>query len=482
MKVTYSQNIHFIKSYGNSGYDFGRDIKQDTDTGYVATGSSSSFTSGNADAFILKVDSLGNFKWSYNYGGQESDWGESIVVTFDSSYALAGYTNSYGAGGYDFYLVRANANGTPLWEKTYGGSDWDRAFDLIQLADSGFVLVGETYSYGNGNQDVYVVRTDKNGDTLWTRTYGGIQADYANAVILDGDSLVIVGGTESFGNGMTDGLILKYHIDGSLGSVQTVGLSGDDYFTSITKNSLSDYFIGGTKNYDHYLSCDCGYDFWIYRTNQLLNVIVDTSWTGDQYGEDYVNDLIINGNNDIFYGGSTTSWGSTDISSGISDAFINKLLNTYYTTGYIKNFGSNGSDYIQALDNCFDGGLVGIGVMDYNSSGGGNLFIIKNDQSDSFGGIDVSTDMTNENLTLSINDINEINSTISTYPTPFTNQLTITGLDNNNLIEIFNINGQLSHTFVNSDGTLYLNDLENGFYILKIFQNNRNYSIKIIKN
>jgi hypothetical protein len=146
-----SQNINFIKSYGNNGYDYGRDIKQDVDTGYIATGSSSSFTSENADAFLLKVDSLGNFKWSYDYGGQGSDWGEAVVVTLDSSYAIGGYTNSFGSGGFDFYLVRTNSVGVPLWEKTYGGSDWERAHDMVQLPDSGFVLVGETYSYGSGN-------------------------------------------------------------------------------------------------------------------------------------------------------------------------------------------------------------------------------------------------------------------------------------------------------------------------------------------
>ncbi|MBK6526058.1 MAG: hypothetical protein IPG07_11245 [Crocinitomicaceae bacterium] len=69
-----AQNIHFLKSYGNSGYDYGRDIKQTPDSGYIATGSSSSFVGANADLFLLKIDSLGNFKWSYNYGGSDSDW------------------------------------------------------------------------------------------------------------------------------------------------------------------------------------------------------------------------------------------------------------------------------------------------------------------------------------------------------------------------------------------------------------------------
>ena len=174
--ISLSQNIHFIKSYGNNGYDFGRDIKQDIDTGYIATGSSSSFWSANADAFLLKVDSLGNFKWSYNYGGTGSEWGEAVLPTSDGGYAVGGYTNSYGAGGFDFYFVKTNEFGVPQLEKTYGGPDWDKAYDMVQLPDSSYILVGETFSYGNGNNDVYIVRIDQYGDTIWTQSYGGSEA------------------------------------------------------------------------------------------------------------------------------------------------------------------------------------------------------------------------------------------------------------------------------------------------------------------
>ena len=122
-----AQNINFIKSYGNNGYDVGKDVKQDLDTGYIATGSSSSFNSADADVYLLKVDSMGNFKWSYNYGGTGSDWGEKVMLTPDSAYAIAGYTNSFGAGGFDFYLIKTDKFGNPEWERTYGGSDWDKA-------------------------------------------------------------------------------------------------------------------------------------------------------------------------------------------------------------------------------------------------------------------------------------------------------------------------------------------------------------------
>jgi len=477
-----AQNINFIKSYGNNGYDYGRDIKQDVDTGYIATGSSSSFTSGNADAFLLKVDSLGNFKWSYDYGGSGADWGESVVVTLDSSYAIGGYTNSYGAGGFDFYLVRTNNVGVPLWEKTYGGSDWERAHDMVQLADSGFVLVGETYSFGNGNMDVYMVRTDKNGDTLWTKTYGGTEDDYANAILLDGDSLIVVGGTTSFGAGMTDGLILKYHIDGTFGWSKVAGQVNDDYFTSITMNSVNnEYVLGGTRDYNHWQNCDCGQDFWFYYINKQGNIVQDTSFEGEQLGSDIIFDLVhIINSNQVIYGGSTTSWGN-NLSEGTTNAFLGRLSPTYLFAPYVGPFGVEDNDVVYALDTCTDKGVIAIGNLGYNSSGGMNIFIAKMNELNSGGGIQVTQELTNENITLSLQDISKSNS-FNVYPTLFQNNIQIDGLPNENMIEIFDLQGKILYTKNNVQNNIDLSELSNGMMIMVISTPEGKYSAKIIKD
>ena len=475
------QNINFIKSYGNNGYDYGRDIKQDIDTGYIATGSSSSFTSGNADAFLLKVDSLGNFKWSYNYGGQGAEWGEAVVVTLDSTYAVGGYTNSYGAGGFDFYLVRTNNVGVPLWEKTYGGTDWERAHDMVQLPDSGFVLVGETYSYGNGNMDVYIVRTDKNGDTLWTKTYGGTQDDYANAVLLDGDSLVIVGGTTSFGAGMTDGLILKYHIDGTFGWSKVDGRDKDDYFTSITKNyNNGQYILGGTRNYNHHLNCDCGQDFWTYYLSNTGVTVADTSFQGEQLGTDIAYDVaFIISLNRLTYGGSTTSWGN-NLSEGSSNAFLGQLDNMYGFYSYVGAFGVENDDVIYSLDTCTDEGVVSIGNLGYNSSGGMNIFIAKMNKNNTGGGIQVTQELTNENITLSYAEIST-NPNLNVYPTLFLNHITIEGLPKTHTVNIYDLSGKLIYQNNNQQTVYDLSELNSGMYILTITTVEGQYSTKIVK-
>jgi hypothetical protein len=474
------QDIHFIKSYGNSGYDFGRDIKQDLDTGYIATGSSSSFSNGSADAFLLKVDSLGNFKWSYNYGGQETDWGESVVVTHDSSYAIGGYTNSFGAGGFDFYLVRADKDGTQLWEKTYGGSDWDRAHSIIQLADSGFVLVGDTYSYGNGNADIYMIRTDKNGDTLWTNTYGGVENDFGNAVILDGDSLVIVGGTESFGNGMSDGIILKYHMNGTFGWSKVVGKERNDYFTSIVSNNNGEYFLAGTRLY--YFD-QTGYlgDFWVYNIEDNGNtVIADTALSHGSHELEIAHDIIVKANDNVIYVGETKSFGQALVDFE-SDAYIGYMNSFYYSFFYVQNFGSLGKDVLYAVDYCYDKGVIGIGIMDYSSVGGGNLFIVKVDKTNSFGSIIVENDLTNEDITLSFENISN-NLKLDIFPTPFTNNLIINGIPSVNKIKVYSINGEIVFEETNIDDSISLHFLNSGIYILNIETNGQFINKKIIKD
>jgi len=479
---SYSQNIHFIKSYGNSGYDYGRDIKQDLDTGYIATGSSSSFSSGTADAFLLKVDSLGNFMWSYNYGGQETDWGESVVVTHDSSYAIGGYTNSFGAGGFDFYLVRADNDGTPLWERTYGGSDWDRAHSIIQLADSGFVLVGDTYSFGNGNADIYMVRTDKHGDTLWTRTYGGPENDFGNAVILDGDSLVVVGGTESFGNGMSDGIILKYHINGNFGWRKVVGKERNDYFTSIVSNGLGEYFAGGTRSYYYDQTGYLG-DFWMYNISNDGNVLLaDTTLSYPTHELEITHDIIVTPNDNTIYVGETKSFG-TGLIDFQPDAYIGYMNNNYYSYNYVEVFGTKGDDILFGMDYCFDGGIVAIGTMEHSSTGGGNLIIVRVDKINSFGSIFVHNDLVYDDITLSFERIIQPFNSFNVYPTIFDRIINFDFFPKKSIIKIYAMNGSIVYENNNLTETqLNLSFLTSGIYILNIETDQHSLSTKIIKN
>lgn len=456
----YAQNIHFIKTYGNSGYDYGRDVKQTLDTGYIATGSSSSFSTGTADAFLLKVDSLGDFKWSYSYGGLGSDWGEKVILTKDSAYALTGYTNSFGAGGFDFYLVKTDINGNPEWEKTYGGGDWDKAFSFVQMPDSGYVMVGETYSFGAGNKDGYIVRVDKFGDTLWTKTYGGVEDDFFKDVIIDGDSLVIVGGTKSWGNGMTDAIMLKTDFDFNLGWERIVGSADEDYFNVI--DQYPGYYVaGGTSSYSGDLNKK---DMWAYKISNTGTLIFsDVYWDSSQ--DEEINGLFIHPlNQDIYFGGYTKTWGYT--SDGKGDIFLSKFGSSWFFVNSV-HYGEKGADNSFGMDYCYDKGFITIGEFDFESTGGKSMVLIK--YNFMFEHIDIFTELGSEVITLSNETYASTSDEgITIYPNPSNNQIFLKGDDSEIMnYQILTVDGKLLVESEYSQGMpMSIDQLPKGYYFL----------------
>jgi len=187
-------------TFGGIQNDICNQIRATPDGGFIMIGTTNSFGAGATDFYAVKVDSNFNHQWSATYGGGMSDEGFSVTPTLDKGYAFVGFTNSYGAGGYDVLLVKTDSTGKEQWQKTYGSSDWDFGYSVKQTSDSGYVICGLTYSYGKGNGDVYVIRTDKKGDTAWTKAVGDSGYDIGKSVYVEFDSLYfITGSTTSYG-------------------------------------------------------------------------------------------------------------------------------------------------------------------------------------------------------------------------------------------------------------------------------------------
>lgn len=460
-----SQLISFMKAYGNSGYDFGRDIKQDTDTGYVVTGSSSSFVSEQADVYLLKVDSLGNFKWSMNYGGPDSDWGQSIVVTNDSTYAIGGYTNSFGAGGFDFYLLRIAADGSLLWQNTYGGSDWDRAYGLVQTADSGFVMAGESYSFNNGNLSAYVVRTDKNGDTLWTYVESSTSESYFRDVAIDGDSIILAGGYYSSANSSIDGFIKTMHVNGTEGSMKTIGQGYDEYFTSVYAGT-GHYNFGGARAYNFDTEKT---NMWNYKMQNDWTEVFDLVYVNNSPEYDQVNDIVTRWyNEDTYFIGESESWGYQ--LDGEEDIFMGKCSSggIYFAA---NNYGEKGEDKGQALDNCYDNGVVFLADTKFFSSGGNNIIIMKLNYTWTYP--DQFNDISYEDITTTIHE--ELNETV-VYPNPFEKSINF-GQYLTGTITVYDLSGKEVYSQAISSDQLDLSHLEAGTYLLSYYNAmNESYS------
>ena len=192
---------------GTGQHDFGMDIEQTTDGGYLVAGIRWNYP---GDFFLVKTDNTGNQIWARTIGGPQTDECHAVELALDGSYALAGCTESYGAGGKDFWLVKTDASGIMQWDRTYGGSGDDDAFSLKRTADGGYLLAGYTESIGTGERDMWLVKTDQDGDVEWTRTFGGELLEGAESVIQTADSgYAVAGWTNSFGVGAEDFWLVK---------------------------------------------------------------------------------------------------------------------------------------------------------------------------------------------------------------------------------------------------------------------------------
>ncbi|MEY3075509.1 MAG: hypothetical protein RJB25_1151, partial [Bacteroidota bacterium] len=166
-----SAQVRFYKLFSGTGFDKGEDVLALPDSSYLIAGSSGSFEQ-NAQGFLMKIDSLGTYVWSQAYGAQETEEIKRVFYRPGMGYYLAGMSNSWSGGNYDPMLIFTDLLGNQQWIKTYQNPAWDRIHDGVQTIDTGFVLVGERQATLGAEADVLLLRIDKNGDTLWTKTLG----------------------------------------------------------------------------------------------------------------------------------------------------------------------------------------------------------------------------------------------------------------------------------------------------------------------
>jgi hypothetical protein len=182
------------------------------------------------------------------------EFGWDIEQTSDGGYIIAGYTSSFGNGGWDTYVTKLNSSGDTVWTKTVGGIDNDLAYGVEQSTDGGYIVVGTTYSFGAGGSDVYLIKLDDNGDSLWAKTFGSASDDRGNDVALTGDGGYIITGE----NG-SDVYVIKTDADGNINWQSEYGGNGTDYAYSIKSTVDGGYIISGASNsfsashYDTYI-------------------------------------------------------------------------------------------------------------------------------------------------------------------------------------------------------------------------------------
>jgi hypothetical protein len=179
-------------------YHIGKSVSQTSDSGYIMTGYTA--FSGSINVWLIKTNSLGDVIWTNTYGGSGWDEGSYVQQTNDNGYIIVGRTDSYGSGNYDVWLIKTDTFGDTVWTRTYGGIDSDDGNSVQQTNDNGYIITGTTELSGPGNSDLWIIKTDSNGDAIWTQTYGGIDQDEGYSVQKTTDNGYIVSG-RTYSNG-----------------------------------------------------------------------------------------------------------------------------------------------------------------------------------------------------------------------------------------------------------------------------------------
>lgn len=189
--ISETPHVEWSQSYSEEVSDMARSARQTTDGGYVLAGAT--FKSGNMDVYLVKTDAAGEVTWARTYGGYSSDQGNAVLQTADGGYVITGYTESYTTGYRSVYLVKTDAAGNMEWNRTYSRYYDDEGYAVCQTADGGYVISGSTY-VGYGNTDLYLIRTDAAGNMLWDKTFGGSSNDIGLSVGLTADDGFILSG------------------------------------------------------------------------------------------------------------------------------------------------------------------------------------------------------------------------------------------------------------------------------------------------
>ncbi len=233
LKVNKSGEKEWQKSFAGEGNDYAfQIIRSSQDDGYVFIGSKNGFfddvhadfKTHDADIQLIKIDKNGNQIWKKTYGKSEHDFGYSICNAADGGYYLLGSSQSYGNGSFDMLLIKTDENGNEQWVKSFGGPEYEYGKSIVVNTEGNLYLLGSSKSYGtDGSVNIYIVKTDVNGNEIWSETFGGSSNDFGEDVLaIPTGGCVITGNTNSFGEGGSDVILIRLTTDGNIDSFHSI--------------------------------------------------------------------------------------------------------------------------------------------------------------------------------------------------------------------------------------------------------------------
>ena len=273
----------FIKEIkiGDLGISRGVTVEEAADGSYILTGYTTGKGAGGEDAFLISTNSIGETLWTKMYGGSGKDNGWAIRQTKDGGFIIVGFSNSFGAGDMDVYLIKTDSKGDSIWTKTFGGTGDEFGWDIRITSDNGFIIAAQTNSSGNGEIDAYLIKLDSDGNKIWSKTYGGAKIDRIFSVLeTEAREYVAAGITYSYhsiGPNDRDGYYIKTDSNGELEWYKSFGEDGYDVGHSIALNTKGGFMITG---YGESYATNGNKDVYVLKINSNGEILWTKAYGG----------------------------------------------------------------------------------------------------------------------------------------------------------------------------------------------------------
>ncbi len=308
-------NLEWTRTYGEGGAEDCLDVIWAHKSGYLLVGSTTSFGYGESDVYVVKTGAAGMLEWDATYGGDDHDAAYSVLKTNDGGYVIAGYSSSFSEMNSDAYVIKIDGEGGPVWDKTFGRYGWDVFYSVENAPGGGYIAAGYTGSKGAGKTDIYVIRMDSSGNSLWARTYGGKRHDRGICIKKAGDNgYIIAAKTMSYasrGFGW-DTMLMRIDAEGNSVWSKTFPATGLEAGNCVAAAGEYIYYTAIKKCYGI-----CKSDILAVKADLNGNILWEKVFTG---GNNDISRSCLFDSGGVLITGNTLSYGN-----GRGDVFLTKI-------------------------------------------------------------------------------------------------------------------------------------------------------------
>lgn len=450
--------INYSRVYGGNNYDFGADLAATTDNGVLIAASSSSYSE-SSDVLLWKIDSSGNYQWHRVYGGIWPDGACRMKMCTDSGFVIGGYRTLQPSDGYDFWLLRTDRNGDTLWTRSYGTSLWDHCTDVLQTADKGFFMVGTTWDSELGDKDILMVKTDSLGQLQWQRVYSTDGPDtVGQALEVNGNFYLI--GSAYHPDSLRNIALTVFDANGQLLWSKQYGSLQNDRGNGLCLTASNELMICGAAQM---VPGSSYYQLYIHKLDLAGNPLwANANYSFDNFHWNFTRISSISGNRTMMFGAVdiTGTYGNWDLDLGRFDANGFPQVATTYGS-FLKE--TPGGMVLHP-----NGEISVVGTTRGFANGLENIFYVRVD----------STLITSVNPGIQVKIKEDIinNDKVSVFPNPSSGFLSVSGQVSGESWEVYDssgrclLSGKFQHPF---SGILDLSALSSGLYFLRITHSER---------